>query len=223
MITLSSAELAELEKSTGIVSRTLIWVTAKTRDTGTPVSLGLWSGNGTRSFTIGGASRSYVGPRIQSLPPIKAGLGLQVHQLSLPITNLTEEVREALLTYDARFAPVEIHQALFKHDTRALLAEPRRIFKGWIDQQPIQTGAAGGDSSATLVLVSAARALTRKPPLYQSDADQRQRDTDDAFRLYSSGAVLREVPWGSRNVRSQEGAGGNSWTPPPNDPLGNQR
>lgn len=206
MQSLDPAELAELEARAGVVARTLLWVVARDRATGDPEPLGLWDGDDVQSFTIASEGRVYFGPALMPLPPIEGGVGLDVRMLRIPVPHLAPEVQQMLRGYDPRLARVEIHRALFKADTRALLAPPRRIFKGWVEEAPIFTAAEGAEGSAELVLASAARALTRVLPLYRADADQRARASGDRFREYASTAGLRDVWWGERQVRGQDAA-----------------
>lgn len=201
MLTIDSAELAAYEARAGVVSRVLIWIEAKERDTGNPVTMGLWSGQDARVFSIGGENRTYNGPLLIELPQIQGGVGLDVRYLDIPIPPMTDEAKNLLRLYDPRLAKVEIHQASFSTETNNLLAEPRRIFKGKLNEAPINTAEMGGGSSAALKVASAARSLTRALFKYFSDADQRARDPDDAFFEYASTTGLKEVMWGSEVVR----------------------
>lgn len=200
MITLDPAEITALEARAGIVVRTLAWVTAKD-GAGDPVSVGLWSGTGTRSFTVDGVSRSFQGPAFGRLEPLVASVGLSVREYGVNLPHLTPPALVMLADYDLRLAGVSLYSAQFAAASRALLANPRRIFRGWIDRAPLNTGAAGGEGGVDLTLVSAVRSLTRRPPLYGSDADQRARDPDDRFAEYVSVAGPRQVRWGQADAK----------------------
>ncbi len=178
------------------VSHALLWVRAKNRATGVEETMGLWSGEDVRVFDIQGESRTYYGPAILSMPPIEGGIGLDVRQHRVVVPHLTQEVITMLRAYEPKLAPVEIHFAEFSTETRELMSL-QRVFKGWINTAPIETAAEGGEGQAEVLLVSAARALTKTLALYRSDADQKKRSSSDRFREYSSTTGLKEVWWGS--------------------------
>jgi hypothetical protein len=121
--------------------------------------------------------------------------GLVVRMQRLTLSPLSPEVAQMLRGYDPRLAPVEIHRALFYPESRELVAEPRRVFKGWIDQAPITTPEIGGAAMAEVSLASAARALTIPLAAKKSDETQRRRG-DDRFRRYADVSGQVEVWWG---------------------------
>ncbi len=214
MITIEPAELAALQARAGVVSRTLMWVVAKNRATGAPETMGLWNGEDAQVFEIDGEARTYHGPALPDIAPIKGGVGLQVRQLRVDAAHLTPEVQQMIRNYEARLAYVEIHQASFSTETNTLLAPPRRRFKGWIDTAPVFTAEVGGTGRASIVLASAARALTRTLALFKSDADQRARNPDDRFAEYGPSTGLKTVWWGEEEVRRGAGSarrGGGNW------------
>jgi hypothetical protein len=111
--------------------------------------------------------------------------------------------------HDPRNAPVEIHRALFDPETLQLIAEPHRLFKGWIDKLKDTRPEEGGQATVELSLVSTARALTRTLTARISDASQQRRSDDRALR-YADVAGEVDVAWGEDRA-----------APPrdPNDPV----
>ncbi|GAB5432175.1 MAG: hypothetical protein EpisKO_15450 [Epibacterium sp.] len=178
------------------VSHALLWVRAKSRSTGLEETMGLWTGDDVRVLNVNGESRTYYGPAIISMPPIEGGVGLDVRQHRVVVPHLAPEVITMLRAYEPKLAPAEIHFAEFSTDTRELVSM-QRVFKGWINTAPIETGSEGDQGQAEVILVSAARALTKTLALYRSDADQKKRAASDRFREYSSTTGLKEVWWGS--------------------------
>jgi hypothetical protein len=85
---------------------------------------------------------------------------------------------------------------MFYPDSGQLVAEPRRIWKGFVDKAPLPTAAIDGEAPAELVLVSAARALTQGLTLTHSDATQRLRG-GDAFLKYATISGVVKSSWGS--------------------------
>ena len=188
------------EKRYGGISHTLLWVTARNRQTGAAETLGLWTGEDDRVFTIGGQERPYFGPSVIDHDPIDGGVGLDVRMVQVRIPGIDAASEKLLREFEPRFAPVEMHVAVFGPATMNLVSPPQRRFKGTIDDVDIPTPAAGNTSTATLTLASAARVLTRTLPIRQSDADQREVLSNDRGREYSAVTGLREVPWGEGKV-----------------------
>lgn len=198
MRTISGTLLAYLQSREGYEAKSLLWITARNRTTGAAETYGLWTGSYDATFTIAGVSRSYIGGG--GLLPIEAIVmraGLEVRQLRIDLNPLHPTVALMLRGSDAGLAKAEVHRAFFDPLSGNLIEEPQRVWKGWVDGAPIHTPEAGGEATAELTLVSAARALTRKSSLVKSDSVQSQRG-GDRMRKYQdvSGAV--SVWWGSK-------------------------
>jgi hypothetical protein len=86
---------------------------------------------------------------------------------------------------------------MFSTETRQLVADPHRVFAGWIDELTIKTPAAGGRAVAEVALVSAARGLTVALPLKKSDEVQKLR-AGDRFRKYQAISGTFETVWGEK-------------------------
>lgn len=182
--------------------RLLLWITARNRGTGAAVTMGLWTGEDTRSFTIGGGSREYLGAgEVLSVEPIISGGDLAARMLRVRVSGLTPGVQAALETYDVRFAPVELHRSVFARETAQLLEESHRIFLGTLDEERWPVPGLEGDDSGPpegavdLTLASSARALTRTLTLKKSDEAQKARSGDRGRRYASATA---KVFWGMR-------------------------
>ena len=181
-----------------IEARTLFWMTVKDRSTGSPVTFGFWNGDDDQNFTINSVSRLYYGAGAIALPePLTYQVGLAVGTYSLEIASLSAEVQSALRTYDPRLAPVEIHRAFFNTDSKVLIEEPMRVFKGQIDEAPLGTPELNGTASATITMSSSAVFLTRSLTQTKSESMQRLRSDDRFFRWTDiTGQV--SVSWGSK-------------------------
>jgi hypothetical protein len=198
-----------LSACTGVASRHMIHVVARNRATGGQETLGLWQGDDHLTIAINGVNRSYFGAgTLIGMEPIRAGIGLEVRMLQLALCPLTPEVALMLRGYDARLAPAEIHRGLLSLETGQLIAEPIRVFRGWVDEVKIRTGAVSetgevsGNSEATVTLASAARGLTRALTLTRSDAEMRRRNAGDRFRAYTDIAGEVGVWWGEKRRRT---------------------
>lgn len=189
----NASVLAQLNDRSAVRMRRLIWASAKNRTTGLIENVGFWGGDDDETFTINGASRLYLGAgRVIASDPIVQDIGLSIRTVSIQLSGIDEAVQQAYRGYDLWLAPVEIHEAYFDTVSHNLLAEPNRIFKGWLNEAPVATGEENGESSVEFVLASNSRALTLKLGVKKSDESLRQRYATDAFFEYAdvSGAVV---------------------------------
>ena len=200
---LDPTSVAYLSARTGVASRHMVHVIARNRTTGAAEALGLWQGDDHLTIAINGTNRTYYGAGgLIGVEPIRAGIGLEVRMLQLALSPLTPEVAQLLRGYDARLAPAEVHRGLLSLETGLLIAEPIRVFRGWVDEVKIRTGEVGGTGEATVTLASAARGLTRPLTLTRSDAEMRRRNAGDAFRRYTDIAGEVGVWWGEKRERA---------------------
>ena len=202
MRSFDTATSTHIGATTGFYARVLIWIVAKDRTTGTPTPLGLWNGDDALSFTIGGVARTYYGAgALLSVEPMVYGSGTLVRTTRANLSPIAPEVAQVIRGYEPRLAPVEIHRALFDVNTMALVAEPHRVFKGWIDGVRITTPEIGGEASCEVTMASAARALTRTLPLKKSDETQKLRG-GDRFRRWADISALVDVYWGEGRAKA---------------------
>lgn len=182
-----------------LMSRTLIWITAKDRSTGAPVTFGFWNGDDNQDFVINAVSRTYYGAGNLANPssPIVYQTGVRPTDFELVLTPLTDEVVAAIRQYDSRMAAVEIHRAFFDPLSGVLVEEPMRVFKGQIEEAPVITPEIGGTSTCSLKLISSAVNLTRNIVMTKSDSYQQLR-SGDRFRRYMDVSGSIEVKWGSK-------------------------
>jgi hypothetical protein len=190
--------LAQFQNRTALSARILVWAVARNRSTGAPESLGLWTGAQDRSFTIGGTPRTYAGAgSIMEIPPIVSQAGIAVRMQRISLSPLSPQVAALIRTYDARFAAIEIHRAMFDPVTGLLVAEPHRLFKGIIDEVTLPIDPKTGEVRCDVTIASSARFLTRTLPLKRSDATQ-QRRLGDRFLRYVDVSGEVDVYWGER-------------------------
>jgi hypothetical protein len=191
---------AAFQNRTDLVARILVWAVARNRSTGLPEPLGLWTGSDDRSFTIGGSPRTYVGAGgLMGVPPLVAQAGITVRMQRLSLSPLNETVTTLIRTYDARFAAIEIHRALFDPVTSLLVSEPHRVFKGLIDEVELSIDPDSGTARCEVTVASSARYLTRTLTLKRSDESQRRR-LGDRFMRYADVSGEVDVYWGERRA-----------------------
>lgn len=199
-----------LASLSGIETRSLVWIAAKNRDTGATENAGFWNGLDEITFTIGGLARTYTGAgALLSVSPIVGETGLRVRMHQLGLSGIPPEVTQLIHAYDARLAPIEVHQVHFDPVRGAPIGDPVRILKGWVDEMPVPTPEVGGTEAVTLSIASASRALTRTLTSKKSDEMQRRIDPNDRGREYSAVSGAVGVFW---NVKQKRAA------PPPTVP-----
>lgn len=188
-----------LQMNSGVKVRQLLWIAAKNRTTGAREYLGLWSGDDHQEFTVEGELRTYYGcGQFVDFGQLQVESTLNIRKLSAIVSPITPEVETVLRQYDPKFAPVQLHLALFNPETNNMLPFPLRVFKGWIDKFPVRRPANGEDAQGTIDMVGHTRLLTKKLALKRSDETQRQRSSTDSF--YQDVAITGQVqtPWGSK-------------------------
>lgn len=201
---LSSAILAARQSRAGTLVHGLIYVTAKTRDTGVPAPVGFWTGEDHQAFTINSVSRTYYGAGAAlDLGETVSEVGIVIRTRTVRLSGLAPKVLDMAKAYEARLAPVEIHRAEFDPLTNALIDAPERVFKGWVDQ--IQWTQNAETVECVMTLASIARALTRTQTQKYSDASQRLRDVNDAFFQYVDVSGTTDVYWGEKRVGGTPG------------------
>lgn len=201
MRSLDPAILAQFEARRGMVARLLVWIVARKRATGAAVPAGFWSGDDHHDFSIGGQSRTYYGAgALLAIDPLQAETGLKVRQHRITLSPIAPEVEQVIHGYDPRLAPVEMHVAYFEPETRALLAAPNRVFKGFVDTLKVSTPPVGGSAEVEVNLLSAAHALTRQLALKKSHESLQARAPNDDFRQYTTLTGAVQALWGEQRA-----------------------
>lgn len=196
--TFSPATANHFATSTRFMPRVLFWVRALNRSTGEVETLGIWNGDDHREFTIAGETRTYYGAgSLLSVDPITSQTGLKVRTHRIKLSPLAPEVQQLIRGYEPRFAPVELHRAVFDPDTHALIDEPHRRVKGYIDKVTLKTGPKAESVTCEIEIASAARALTIPLSRKRSHETLQARSPGDGFRRYASVAGVITVPWGT--------------------------
>lgn len=166
----------------------LLWIGAKSRNTGAITSDGLWTGAGVRSFAVDSTIRIFHGNGILQMPAIHEEVGIQVRRLNLTLAGVTPASETVFKVYDTYNAPAIIWRAEFDGN-RNLIAPPERVWRGVVETAPITTQAIDDKGVAycdiDLTLMSDAWRLTVIPPLTKSAAIQAARQGDQG-RKYSN-------------------------------------
>lgn len=193
----SATELSYLQNRTGYKNQILLWVQPRDMVSDARIGMGFWTGDQDASFVIDGQARTYQGyGSLGAVDPIVMQSELVVRYQRLTLSPLHPGVASFLRGHDPFRAPAELHRASFDPVTDALIADPRRLWKGLVFQSPIATPPIGGEATSDISLASAAESLTHGMTTTRSDAAQKQRGGDRMFKykdikgtaLYSWGA-----------------------------------
>lgn len=187
-----------------LLPRDFLWIVARDRTTGDPVSVGFWSDLGTVTALVKdpdtGAAvlRSWYGAgSLIQVSDIPAVSHVTVQTITIVMSQLDEQVEQAIRLYDVKQARVEIFTGLLDPDTRLLVdpAEPR--FVGFVDQVEIRTGAENEDGAVTLTCTSHTQELMRANPATRSHEDQKTRDATDDFFVDAAVVSDWDHYWGA--------------------------
>lgn len=182
----------------------LIWFSPKNRSTGLTETVGLWSGEEHRTFTIDAASREYYGAGdLLDLGNITMTAGVQIQTQEVKLSQVSPEVITLIRTYDTRLAPCEIHLAVYNPLDEALICPPVKVWEGFVEGVNQPRAAMEQQAAVSVTLVSSARGLTIPLASKRSDATLRARSPDDAFRQYADVAGKTEVFWGKVKEKSK--------------------
>lgn len=216
MRTISPENFAALS-GRALVARDFLWITARTRDTGLPVSVGLWSDieNVTGVPVIDPATllpvnRNYYGAgSLVGIDDIPAISSIQVQDLRIRLSQLDEAVEAVIRGYDTKQATVEIHRGLFDPVSRQIVSPAVIRFVGFVNTVEIRTPAEGEVGYADLVCVSHTQELTRSNPATRSHADQQTRMAGDDFFMDAATVGDWKFQWGeergAKKVETRKG------------------
>ncbi|WP_375227495.1 hypothetical protein [Roseobacter sp. S98] len=207
MLELAPNLLAHLQARGARNAQLLVWITARDRTSGNPVSVGFWTGADHRILSIGGVQRTYYGAgALLKVAPLVSNSGVSVRITRLTFSPVSEELRFAVRGYETKDAPVEIHIANFDPLTGVLIAEPLRRFKGFVKGLSFPRPAVGDEALCEVSVKSAAEVLTRTLPLKKSQAALEARLPGDGFRRHAEVSGSIETVWGERRSGTAGGA-----------------
>lgn len=203
-----------------LMPRDFLWIVARDRETGAPVEVGFWSdlANVTAELvdpdTGLAVQRPFYGSgSLISISDIPAIVGVSVENVTIVMSQLHDEVEQALRLYDCKLARIEIFSGLLDPSSRKLVdpAQPRWV--GFIDHIDIRTPAENEEGAAVLTCASGTQELLRSNPSTRSHADQQIRAPGDDF--FKDAAVCGEWDhyWGdvSKDVATSQPKGLFGW------------
>lgn len=196
MRNLPSALVSFLQSRAGFKSRLLVWVVARDPATGLSQPLGVWNGADDRVITIDGVARTYYGAgALLNVPAVTYSSDLTVRMQKAMLAAISPAVKQMIRGYDARFAPIEIHRAIYDNEAGNLVAPPQRLFKGMIDETKFTRPQPGSNATAEVSSAPSTRQLTLVLAAKRSDATQ-QLNSGDRIRRYIDVTGTVGVWWG---------------------------
>lgn len=173
----------------------LFHLVAKNRSTGADEPLSVWTGEGDRVFNVDGVGRTYRGGgALISIPPITYDIGFNINYLEVIVSGAAPFVRTALFTHSSKFAPAEIHVAVFSAATLAFIGL-ERAFKGIESESDLSRAAQGGQQVYKINCASSARQMTLASPRKKSHASMQQSNPGDNFRKFAAAVSSVRASW----------------------------
>jgi len=140
-----------------------------------------------------------------TIDPSTSSKDLSIRNLNITFSGLDTDIIGMIDGVAWHQRPVLVQRAIFAIDTPQILNVIPE-FSGFMDQIN-WTEEIGGNATAVLQCESASREFSRSGSRTASDADQRTRDSDDAFFASAAAAVSQTIDWGT-NPQAQKKPGG---------------
>lgn len=201
---LDANTIAAIQSRDAILPVNFLQITAKNRSTGAPEYLRLWSGWDSVDAqvldpdTMLPVTRTYhASGGVLEWPAIPLESDLSIRTINLRLSQISPAVLDAIVGYDAKHAPVEIHRGYLDKETQLPVAPAVPRFIGLVNGAPKRIPLVGGEGGIELAVVSHTRSLTRLNPIKRSDEYQQTRQ-GDRYRRYNdvAGGWLANIHWG---------------------------
>jgi hypothetical protein len=198
----------------GIVPRDFVWIRALNTVTEGIEEIGVWNGNVPvtvnviRPDTGATVSRVYQGlAGLMQVPSIPMSMKLEVRSIRLAFSNLSPELINAVLVYNTKSQPIEIHRGLLDPSTMNLVDPALCRFDGLINKAPFKRAKAGNDGQFTLECQSHARTLAMGNPEKLSDEFFKRRGGRMPYM-----DVIAHIVWGQKDkVHERRRSGRSRW------------
>lgn len=187
-----------------LMPRDFLSITARNRSTGLPETVNFWSDlSNISTYVIDPDTglpelREYRGAgSLIQISDIPAIAGVTVQRVTIRLSQLDEQVEQAVRLYDVKQARVEIHTGLLDPDSRKMVSPAEPLFVGFLDEAPIVTPAEGEDGGVTLTCTSHTQELARSNHATRSHADQQVRAPGDDFFIDAAVVGDWDHYWGN--------------------------
>lgn len=127
---------------------------------------------------------------------------MSIRNLNVKFSGLDASIIGMIEGVQYHQQPILVQRVFFSIDTPQILNVTPE-YAGFLDQPIWDEGADGSPSTLVLQCESASREYSRAGSRTASDADQRERDANDAFFAAAADAVAKSIDWG-RNPQKAE-------------------
>lgn len=151
----------------------------------------LWDDRGRISY----GGDVYIGkPGRFTLSPISSSADFSIRNMDVTLSGLDQQAVAMVESAEWHQRPILRQRAAIAVDRPQILLVEEE-FAGFMDQ--IEWGEVIDDKTSLIIhCESTAREYARKGSRTASDADQRQRDPEDAILSYQASAVSQTIDWG---------------------------
>lgn len=203
MRNISAENLAALE-ARQLVARDFLWIVARRRDTGAPVTEGLWSDVGDVTASVIHPDTGMATERIWrgsgplvTMNDIPLVANLAVQTVTIRLSQILDRVNQLVRDYDCQQARVEVYRGLFSPVTRQMVAPAECRFVGFVDKIEIKTPSENEEGGVDLICASHTQEMTRSNPDTRSHESQLRRYATDTFYKDTATVGEWELFWGS--------------------------
>lgn len=186
----------------GIVTRDFVWMRALNTDTDAMENIGFWSGNVPVTAPVIRPSdgeevdRDWIGMQgLMQVPSVPMTMKMEVRSIKIVFSNLSPDVLNAALVYNAKNQTVQIFRGIFDPSTMALVDPATCRFDGFVNRILIKRGKAGNDGQVIVECQSHARTLTVSSYAKLSDEFFKRRGARQPYL-----DVVPKIVWGQKDV-----------------------
>ncbi len=188
--------------SNGIVTRDFVWMRALDTNTDTMESLGFWNGAEPVTAPVirpsdgSEVDRDFIGMAgLMQVPSIPMTMKMEVRSIKLVFSNLSPDVINAALVYNAKFQSVQIFRGLFDPATMNLVDPAVCRFDGYTNRIVIKRAKSGNDGQVIVECQSHTRMLTVTNSAKLSDEFFKRRGARQPYL-----DVTPKIVWGQKDI-----------------------
>lgn len=197
-----------------LVARDFLWFVARDRETGDPVTDGMWSDIGSVAAEVIDPDTGLADERdfygagsLVQISDIPLVANVTVQQVTITLSQVDDRVADLVRLYDLKQGRVEIFRGIFDPATRLLVAPAVPRFVGFVDNVEIQTPAEGEDGAVVVTCASHTQEMLRSNPDTRSHESQKRRSASDNFFQDASVVGEWELFWGKASGKVTESSG----------------
>lgn len=187
-----------------LVIRDAIWFKGRNKETGALETVGIWTGAVATTLDVirpdtGAIANRVYQPNVgeMKIPAIPRSMKFEDRRIRLSFSRLDPRITNAVLVYDVKDEPVEIHRLFFDRDTMLQIGSGICRFDGFVRTARVKRAKAGSDGRVEIEAVGHTASLRPNPEKLSAEFFDRRRPGDH------SGQYLNKTPkivWGQEVV-----------------------